>query len=61
MNCPDMLDLPSTLTASHYFGVYPAVVADNQDSDSQGRVLVRLPWSPDAGGGSYQARRAQAW
>jgi uncharacterized protein involved in type VI secretion and phage assembly len=55
MNSPDMLDLPSTLTASHYFGVYPAVVHDNQDPDGQGRVLVRLPWSPDAGGGAYKA------
>jgi uncharacterized protein involved in type VI secretion and phage assembly len=55
MSSPDMLDLPSTLTASHYFGVYPAVVDDNQDPDSQGRVLVRLPWSPDASGGAYKA------
>ncbi len=55
MSSPDMLDLPGTLTASHYFGVYPAVVDDNQDPDSQGRVLVRLPWSPDAGGGAYKA------
>jgi uncharacterized protein involved in type VI secretion and phage assembly len=55
MSSPDMLDLPSTLTASHYFGVYPAVVADNQDPDQQGRVLVKLPWSPDASGGAYQA------
>jgi uncharacterized protein involved in type VI secretion and phage assembly len=55
MTSPDMLDLPSALTASHYFGVYPAVVDDNQDPDSQGRVLVRLPWSPDASGGAYKA------
>lgn len=55
MSSPDMLDLPCTLTAAHCFGVYPAVVADNQDPDHQGRVLVRLPWSPDAGGGAYQA------
>jgi len=55
MSDTDMLDLPSTLTASHYFGVYPAVVDDNQDPDGQGRVLVRLPWSPDAGGGAYKA------
>lgn len=55
MSSPDMLDLPCTLTASHYFGVYPAVVNDNQDPDGQGRVLVRLPWSPDASGGAYKA------
>jgi uncharacterized protein involved in type VI secretion and phage assembly len=50
-----MLDLPGTLTAAHYFGVYPAVVDDNQDPDGQGRVLVRLPWSPDASDGAYKA------
>ncbi len=48
------LDLPRTLAASHYYGVYPAVVSDNQDPDSQGRVQVRLPWSPDAGDGAYE-------
>ncbi|WP_405868125.1 phage baseplate assembly protein V [Streptomyces sp. NBC_01515] len=36
-----------------YFGVYPAVVSDNQDPDGQGRVKVRLPWSPDAGSEEY--------
>jgi uncharacterized protein involved in type VI secretion and phage assembly len=51
------LNLPRTLTESRYYGVYPAVVADNQDPDSQGRVKVRLPWSPDAsaGPGAYEA------
>lgn len=49
------LDLPRTLAESHYYGVYPAVVADNQDPDQQGRVLVRLPWSPDSGDGAYEA------
>ncbi|MEU9455122.1 phage baseplate assembly protein V [Streptomyces sp. NPDC048277] len=36
-----------------YFGVYPAVVSDNQDPDGQGRVKVRLPWSPDSGSEEY--------
>ncbi len=49
------LDLARVVTAGHYYGVYPATVADNQDPDSQGRVLVRLPWSPDAGGATYEA------
>jgi uncharacterized protein involved in type VI secretion and phage assembly len=49
------LDLPGTLAMAHYYGVYPATVSDNQDPDSQGRVRVRLPWSPDAGGGTYEA------
>jgi uncharacterized protein involved in type VI secretion and phage assembly len=50
----EALDLTRTLTAAHYYGVYPAVVCDNQDPDAQGRVLVRLPWSPDAGDGAYE-------
>lgn len=29
------------------YGVYPAVVTDIKDEDGQGRVKVRLPWSPD--------------
>jgi uncharacterized protein involved in type VI secretion and phage assembly len=55
MSTRDPFDLPCTLTASHYYGVYPAVVDDNQDPDKQGRVLVRLQWSPDPGGGTYKA------
>ena len=35
-----------------YYGVFPAVVQDIADPDSQGRVKVKLPWSPDASGGS---------
>lgn len=48
------LDLADSLTAinqphsARWFGVYPAVVTDNQDPDGQGRVKVALPWSPDA-------------
>ena len=29
------------------FGVYPAIVTNIKDDDGQGRVKVRLPWSPD--------------
>jgi len=36
-------------------GVYPALVTDIVDPDSQGRVQVSLPWSPDGDGGTYQA------
>lgn len=39
----------------HYFGLYPAVVSDNQDPDGQGRVEVKLPWSPDPSGAEYAA------
>lgn len=48
------LDLNRTVTAARYYGVYPAVVSDNQDPDGQGRVQVRLPWSPDTGDGAYE-------
>ena len=33
------------------YGVYPALVADINDPDGQGRVKVRLPWLPDDSGG----------
>jgi uncharacterized protein involved in type VI secretion and phage assembly len=37
-----------------WFGVYPALVTDVKDPDGQGRVMVRLPWSPDPKGGAYE-------
>jgi uncharacterized protein involved in type VI secretion and phage assembly len=50
----DTLDLDEVTLAGRYFGVYPATVSDNQDPDGQGRVKVRLPWSPDAGSARYE-------
>jgi uncharacterized protein involved in type VI secretion and phage assembly len=38
-----------------FYGVYAALVTDIVDPDGQGRVRVRLPWSPDASGKSYEA------
>ncbi len=38
-----------------FYGVYPAVVTDIVDPDGQGRVRIRLPWSPDSGGSDYEA------
>ena len=38
-----------------FYGVYPAVVTDVVDPDAQGRVRVKLPWSPDSEGATYQA------
>jgi uncharacterized protein involved in type VI secretion and phage assembly len=38
-----------------FYGVYPALVTDLADPDDQGRVKVRLPWSPDVDGDSYEA------
>lgn len=40
--------------ASGWYGVHVAVVTDNQDPSSQGRVKVKLPWSPDSGSESYE-------
>jgi uncharacterized protein involved in type VI secretion and phage assembly len=38
-----------------WYGVFPALVSDINDPDGQGRVKVTLPWSPDTGGGRYDA------
>jgi uncharacterized protein involved in type VI secretion and phage assembly len=33
------------------YGVYPATVSNIKDPDQQGRVKIRLPWSPDDSSG----------
>lgn len=38
-----------------FYGVYAAVVTDLADPNGQGRVRVRLPWSPDPSGKAYEA------
>lgn len=37
-----------------FYGVYPALVTNVVDPDNQGRVKVRLPWSPDPGSATYE-------
>ena len=37
-----------------WYGVYPAIVSDNNDPDGQGRIKIMLPWSPDTGGERYE-------
>lgn len=37
-----------------FHGVHPALVVDIKDPDSQGRVKIRLPWSPDSGGATCE-------
>jgi uncharacterized protein involved in type VI secretion and phage assembly len=44
----------STGPGGLFYGVYPARVTDIVDPDQQGRVKVRLPWSPDAGDSNYE-------
>jgi uncharacterized protein involved in type VI secretion and phage assembly len=36
------------------YGAYPATVTDIKDPDSQGRVKIKLPWSPDNDGSGYE-------
>jgi uncharacterized protein involved in type VI secretion and phage assembly len=48
------LERAATGPGGLFYGVYPAVVSDLVDPDNQGRVKVKLPWSPDPGGGSYE-------
>lgn len=38
-----------------FYGVYTALVSDVADPEGQGRVKVRLPWTPDPEGGAYEA------
>ena len=38
----------------NFYGVYVAQVVDNNDPDGQGRIRIKLPWSPDSGDGEYQ-------
>jgi uncharacterized protein involved in type VI secretion and phage assembly len=44
----------AALERNRLYGAYPALVTDNKDPDGQGKVKVKLPWSPDSNSGSYQ-------
>lgn len=51
----DLIDeLEQAVERKRLYGVYPAEVTNIKDPDGQGRVKVRLPWSPDGGGASYE-------
>lgn len=39
----------------HWYGVFPATVADIKDPDGMGRVKIRLPWSADTSSERYEA------
>jgi uncharacterized protein involved in type VI secretion and phage assembly len=62
MNGLDQTPLAAMLDArvpaglgGRWYGVYPALVTDISDPDSQGRVKITLPWAPDTGGARYEA------
>ena len=38
-----------------FYGVYPALVCEITDPEGQGRIKVKLPWSPDSDGNAYEA------
>jgi uncharacterized protein involved in type VI secretion and phage assembly len=38
-----------------FYGVYPAIVTSIKDDAGQGRIRVKLPWSPDGTSGGYEA------
>lgn len=38
-----------------FYGVYVAQVVDIKDPDGQGRIQIKLPWSPDNNGSEYLA------
>jgi len=55
MNSGDFdMERASTGPGGLFYGVYPAVVKDLQDPDNQGRVKIKLPWSPDTGSETYE-------
>jgi uncharacterized protein involved in type VI secretion and phage assembly len=48
----DLLDeLDLAVERQRMYGVYPAQVTDIKDPDGQGRIKIKLPWSPDSGAG----------
>lgn len=48
------MDRAATGWGGRWLGVMPAVVASLEDPDGQGRILIKLPWSPDNSGEGYE-------
>jgi hypothetical protein len=45
---------PEEVLRRRLFGVYPALVTSIEESGGRGRVKVKLFWSPDGGGDSFE-------
>jgi len=43
-----------------FYGAYPALVTDIADPEGQGRVRIRLPWSPDSEDAVFEVWARQA-
>jgi uncharacterized protein involved in type VI secretion and phage assembly len=51
----DQIDiLEQAVERQRLYGVYPAEVTEIKDPDGQGRVKIRLPWTPDSAGAGYE-------
>ena len=48
------MDRAASGWGGRWLGVMPAVVANIEDPDGQGRIMIKLPWSPDSGGQGYE-------
>jgi uncharacterized protein involved in type VI secretion and phage assembly len=49
-----LMPVDAPAAPGRWYGVYPALVSDNRDPESTGRVKVTLPWSPDNGSERYE-------
>ena len=48
----DLLDeIDLAVERKRLYGAYPAQVTDIKDPDGQGRIKIKLPWSPDTDAG----------
>jgi uncharacterized protein involved in type VI secretion and phage assembly len=47
-------ELELAVERKRLYGAYPATVTDIKDPDSQGRIKIKLPWSPDNSGSGYE-------